>query len=197
MQFWTLDEFNKAIAYEDKPAFHLCFMILFWCGLRKGECLALTPQKIFHDTKSLNVTETFHRVDGEDIFGPPKTDNGIRTVHMPDFVYNELTRYIESIYGIKENEKIFFFAGSAMNKELDYLAETAGVKRIRVHDLRHSHVSLLIKLGYRTHEIADRIGDTPEVVDRTYAHLYPSTSLDIARELDKHKNGIIDDNKKS
>ena len=59
-----------------------------------------------------------------------------------------------------------------------------------MHDLRHSHVSLLIELGYRTHAIADRIGDTAEVVDRTYADLYPSTSDSIARELDKHKNGI-------
>lgn len=89
------------------------------------------------------------------------------------------------------------FAKTALNKELDYIAKAAGVKRIRVHDLRHSHVSLLVELGYRTHAIADRIGDTPEVVDRTYAHLYPNTAEAIARELDKHKYGIANDIEKS
>lgn len=195
MQFWTLDEFNKAMEYETRPVYHLCFMILFWCGLRVGECLALTPEKILHESKSLDIYETYHRVKGEDVFGPPKTDNSIRKTPMPQFVYDELIKYIESIYGITEKDRIFYFAKTALNKELDYIAKASGVKRIRVHDLRHSHVSLLVELGYRTHAIADRIGDTAEVVDRTYAHLYPNTSEAIARELDKHKNGIQKEDK--
>ncbi len=64
-------------------------------------------------------------------------------------------------------------------------------KKIRVHDLRHSHVSLLINIGYKTHAIAKRIGDTPAVVDRTYAHLYPDVNLSIAKELNKHKDGFL------
>lgn len=193
MQFWTLDEFNKAMEYETRPVYHICFMILFWCGLRVGECLALTPEKILHDSKSLDIYETYHRIKGEDVFGPPKTDNSIRRTPMPQFVYDELINYIKSIYGIGDKDRIFYFAKTALNKELDYIAKAAGVKRIRVHDLRHSHVSLLVELGYRTHAIADRIGDTAEVVDRTYAHLYPSTSEAIARELDKHRDGIVKD----
>lgn len=196
MQFWTLDEFNQAMQYETRPIYHLAFMILFWCGLREGECLALTPKKILHDIKSLDIYETYHRINGEDVFGPPKTDNSIRKTSMPQFVYDELTTYIESVYGLEENDRIFYFSRTALNKELDYIAKVAGVKRIRVHDLRHSHVSLLVELGYRTHTIADRIGDTPEVVDRTYAHLYPNKSESIARELDRHKDGIVNDMEK-
>ena len=55
---------------------------------------------------------------------------------------------------------------------------------------RHSHVSLLVELGYRSYAIADRIGDTPKMVDKTYAHLYPNKAEQIARELDRHKDGI-------
>lgn len=78
-----------------------------------------------------------------------------------------------------------------MNKALDAFAAVAGIDRIRVHDLRHSHVSLLIELGYRTHAIANHIGDTPQEVDKTYAHLYPNKAQDVAVELSRHKDGII------
>lgn len=190
MLFWTLDEFNKAIEYEDKAAYHLCFMILYWCGLREGEALALTPGKIIHESKSLDIYETYHKIKGEDIFGPTKTDNSKRQTPMPDFVYDELMAYLESIMGIGDDDRIFYFSKSGLNKELDRISKESGVKRIRVHDLRHSHVSLLIKLGYRTHAIADRIGDTPEVVDRVYAHLYPDVGNEIAKELNKHRMGF-------
>lgn len=190
MLFWTLDEFNKAMEYEDKAAYHLCFMILYWCGLREGEALALTPGKIIHESKSLNIYETYHKIKGEDIFGPTKTDNSKRQTPMPDFVYDELMTYLESIMGIGNEDRIFYFSKSGLNKELDRIAKESGIKRIRVHDLRHSHVSLLIKLGYRTHAIADRIGDTPEVVDRVYAHLYPDVSNEIVQELNKHQKGF-------
>lgn len=53
-------------------------------------------------------------------------------------------------------------------------------------------MSLLVELGYRSYAIADRIGDTPEMVDKTYAHLYPNKGAQIARELDRHKGGIVD-----
>lgn len=190
MKFWTLDEFNQAIACEDKPAYHLAFMILFWCGLREGECLALKPSCIIHNKKALSITETFHKINGKEVFGPPKTDNSIRTVPLPDFVYQELVGYIDKVYGLKDNDRIFYFTKPGIIKELDYIAKKSGVEKIRIHDLRHSHVSLLIKLGYRTHAIADRIGDTPETVDRTYAHLYPDTADELARELEKHQFGF-------
>ena len=191
MKFWTLDQFNEVIACEKLPAYHVAFMTLYWTGMRVGELLALCPKKLFDDTKSLNITETYKREEGEDVFDDPKTENSIRTVSMPDFLYHELKQYMDALYGLKSDDRIFYFTKSALNKELDRIAEKAGVERIRVHDMRHSHVALLIELGYRTHAIAKRIGDTPEEVNRTYAHLYPNKSQDIARELNRHKDGIV------
>ncbi len=190
MKFWTLDQFNEVIAREEHPGYHAAFMTLYWTGIRAGECLALRPQKVLEDIQSLNITETFKRKGGEDIFDDPKTENSIRVVSMPDFLYRELRHYMKALYGLGPDDRIFYFTKTALNKELDRLAERAGIERIRVHDLRHSHVALLIELGYRTHAIAKRIGDTPEEVDRTYAHLYPGKSQDIARELNRHKDGI-------
>lgn len=193
MLFWTLDEFNKAIDCERNTAYHLCFMLLYWTGIRVGECLALTPSKILHQEKALDINASYHRIDGQDMFGPTKTDNSIRKVPLPDFVYDELTSYVSKVYGIEDDDRIFYFTKSALNKEITRISQLGGVKRIRVHDLRHSHTALLIELGYGTHAIADRLGDTPEVVDRTYAHLYPSTAKSIADELSKHKSGLSSD----
>lgn len=62
--------------------------------------------------------------------------------------------------------------------------------RIRLHDLRHSHVALLVELGYRVEEIAERIGDSVQVVTETYLHLYPGKQKKIAAELSKHRDGF-------
>lgn len=192
MEFWTVDEFNKAMELELKPAFHLCFMILFWCGLRQGESLALTPKKIIHESKALDIYETYHNTQGKESFGPTKTDNSVRKVLMPDFVYDELIEYINKVYGMGENDRIIFFTKTALNAELNRLAEIAGLKKIRVHDLRHSHVAMLIKLGFRTHAIAERIGDSYETVERTYAHLYPDVPQSMIKALNKSQYGITE-----
>jgi integrase len=76
-----------------------------------------------------------------------------------------------------------------IRKHLDKAAELAKVKRIRVHDLRHSHVSYLISLGFTIFEIADRIGDTPTVVEMIYAHMYEGKRVEIAQKMqEKHQN---------
>ena len=61
----------------------------------------------------------------------------------------------------------------------------AGINRIRVHDLRHSHVSLLINMGFPPLLIAERIGDTVEMVNKIYGHLYPSKHREVADQLEK------------
>ena len=66
-------------------------------------------------------------------------------------------------------------------------AEAAGVKRIRVHDLRHSHVSLLINLDFPPLLIAERIGDSVDMVNRIYGHLYPSRHKEVAAKLEQFK----------
>ena len=62
-------------------------------------------------------------------------------------------------------------------------AEAAGVKRIRIHDLRHSHISLLIEMGYSAVAIADRVGHESINITYNYAHLFPSTQTDMADKL--------------
>ena len=62
-------------------------------------------------------------------------------------------------------------------------SEKAGVPLIRIHDLRHSHVSLLIDMGFTPILIAERIGDTVQMVNNTYGHLYPNRHEEVAEKL--------------
>jgi len=191
MQFWTLDEFNRFIAHEAAPGYHLAFMLLYWCGMRSGELLALSTNKKLPDN-ALDIYETFKREKGEDVYTDPKSDNGIRQVLIPEFLAEEWRDYTQALYGLTETDRIFHFQRTALNKELKRVADLAKVKSIRVHDLRHSHVALLIELGYNSHEIAARIGDTPEEVDKTYAHLYPEAGRRIVQELERHRDGFAE-----
>ena len=72
---------------------------------------------------------------------------------------------------------------------MDRGAKAAGVKRIRIHDLRHSHVSLLIELGFSAVAIADRVGHESIEITYRYAHLFPSKQAEMANKLSELKKG--------
>ena len=102
---------------------------------------------------------------------------------MPDFLVDEMQDYMKQLYGIGDNDRIFEVSKSYLHHEMDRGAAAAGVKRIRIHDLRHSHISLLIDMGYSAVAIADRVGHESINITYNYAHLFPSTQTDMASKL--------------
>ena len=68
---------------------------------------------------------------------------------------------------------------------MDRGVKESGVKRIRIHDLRHSHVSLLIDMGFTALAIGNRVGHESEKITYRYAHLFPSVQDDMANALDE------------
>lgn len=190
MLIWTLDEFNQFMEYEDKPAAKLAFEILFWTGIRSGELLALTPKDILPD-KKIDIIESYARIKQEDIITEPKTPRSIRVIPIPDFLYDNIQTYINSLYEIKSNERIFYFTKSFLRKEIKRCCKLSSIKEIRVHDLRHSHASLLIELGYDILLISERLGhENIETTLNTYGHLYPNKQEKLALHLNDLQNGI-------
>lgn len=106
---------------------------------------------------------------------------------------SELQRqgYIKSLYGIAEDDRIFPISKSYLHHEMDRGAENAGVKRIPIHSIRHSHISLLIDLGFSAVAIADRVGHESIDITYNYAHMFPSAQLDMANKLNSERS---DDN---
>ena len=75
---------------------------------------------------------------------------------------------------------------------MDRGCKEAEVKRIRLHDLRHSHVSLLIEMGFSAVAIADRVGHESIDITYRYAHLFPAKDKEIANKLNIEREEIID-----
>ena len=100
---------------------------------------------------------------------------------MPDFLTNEFREYCSHLYGIMKNERLFHFTKSHMEHCMAAGIEKSGVKRIRLHDLRHSHASMLVDMGVAPLEIVERLGhEKVETTLNTYSHLYPSTQSKLA-----------------
>ena len=190
MLFWTKEEYKKfAFEMMDKPVSFYAFEMLYWCGVREGELLALTPGDFDFEKQTVTISKSYQRIKGKDVITDPKTPKSNRVIQMPAFLCEEMRDYIKSLYGVKPTDRIFTVTKSYLHREMDRGAKEAGVKRIRIHDLRHSHISLLIDMGFTALAIADRVGHESIDITYRYAHLCPTRQAEMADKLDMERKG--------
>ena len=173
------------------------FEILYLCGIRLGEMLALTPSDFDFEKKTVRINKSYQRLHGKDIITDPKTAKSNRVVQMPDFLADEMQDYISRVYTIEPDKRIFILTKSFLHHEMDRGCKETGVKRIRIHDLRHSHVSLLIEMGFTAVDIANRVGHESVKITYRYAHMFPSKDEAIAKKLTDIRGGTFDEQKES
>lgn len=138
MLFWTKEENMKfADAMMDKPQSYYAFEILYWCGIRMGELLALTPKDFDFGKSTLTINKSYQRLKGRVVITSPKTPKSNRTIKMSKFLCEELQEYIGMFYEIEDNDRLFRITKSYLHHEMDRGSKQSGVKRIRVHDLRY------------------------------------------------------------
>ncbi len=184
MLFWTLEEYEKVLAVipENDYRFKLILQTLFWSGCRIEELLALKPDDL-EQKDIIRIDQGYNVIDNEEIFDVPKSGDK-RCIMLPDFVYNDIKNYVNSIYGIGNDDRIFMISKSRVNKKLKTYAEKAGVKPIRVHDLRHSHAAYLIDQDVNIMVISKRLGHSnPSITWNVYGHLYPGREKDTIKEI--------------
>lgn len=186
MQFWTLAEFQQFMtAWPVGSMPYVIFSLLFWSGMRSGELLALTPGDFDQDAGTVSISKTWSPVNGG-AFQDPKTEKSRRVIPLPSFIVAMIAGYIARQYGIQKNERIFDTNKSALFRWLRDGAKRTGVKMIRVHDLRHSHASLLINEGFPPLAIRDRLGhENIQTTLQIYSHLYPSNNEKLLSCLEK------------
>lgn len=186
MSFWTQTEFEQFIdCVKDKPLSYYGFLTLYWTGCRIGELLALTLEDFNPAEKTLRINKSYQRIKGRDVITDPKTQKGKRTISLPDFLVEELQEYVGKLYGMMPQDRMFQTTKAYYEHEMIRGVELSGVKKIRIHDLRHSHASLLIsKLGAQPNLVADRLGhEKIQTTLSTYSHLYPEQSRQLAEQL--------------
>lgn len=187
MQFWTVDEFQRFLgAIANKPQSVVMFSLLFWTGIRSGELLALTPNDFDFDNYTLSITKNYTRQHRQDLIMEPKTPKSRRTIPLPSTLAQMVEEYLSCLYEVGNQDRIF--PGNTKHlllHEMKRGCAASGVPRIRVHDLRHSHASLLIELGYSPLLIAERLGhESIETTLQTYSHLYPNKQGELATQLE-------------
>jgi len=195
-RFITVAEFNRliqAINTEQDELTRLqdlvTFSILFWCGLRKGELMALEIKDYNIFTRELRINKNWDYVNK--VVTTPKTSNSTRTVIVPNIVdeyiirllalYNRMVDNSIDKYLISYHEHI---AATTLTRKKDRYCKLAGI-RMSLHDFRHSHVSMLINNGLQPFEIAKRLGHTVEMVNEVYGHLYPSKQKEMVELMNQ------------
>lgn len=190
MKYWTREEYLKFSEYMmDDPVGYYYFQMLYWCGLREGEALALTLNDFDFAKKTVSITKTFQHLKGKDVITEPKTPKSNRTVEMPDFLVEDIRDYVGTLYDLKPDYRLFPLSKSYLYRKMEQGSKAMGLQRIRVHDLRHSHVSLLIHMGYSAVAIAERMGHESIDITFRYAHLFPTVQRQMAADLNALQEG--------
>lgn len=194
MDYYTGDEFLKFISVARQCAeetenaagnisewnYYVFFNIAFYAGMRKGEIHALKWSDISDNTISITRSIT-QKLKGGDRETPPKNKSSIRTIQIPIPLQEVLNKHYarcKLLDGFTDDWRICggknCLRDSTLDKRNRKYAELAEVKKIRMHDYRHSHASLLANNGINIQEIARRLGHSSvEMTWNVYSHLYP------------------------
>lgn len=192
---WSVDDYAKfAEMAKQRPDTFMLFELYFWHGLRRGEALGLRKMDIQTNEETGYTSITIHKsVDAKQRVGETKTTSSQRTIELSPTVAQELENYMCRQYNLQPEQRIFEgITVSHLYRDVAWAIEQSGVPKIRIHDMRHSHVSLLISSQqYSSTDIARDCGhSSANTTLRTYAHMMPQTRTNIADTLEAMRNKI-------
>lgn len=188
MRFLTLEEFSRlyaALVADNERIFAAAFSFLFLTGCRRGEMLALTAADFDFEAGTVFISKTYSRIHGKDVITAPKTEKSKRLVTLPPSLVQIMREYIGGLGDISPKQRIFdCISADSLRAALRLYTEKAEIPHIRIHDLRHSHASLLIEQGISPLAIADRLGhESVQTTLNIYSHLYPGKQKEIADQI--------------
>lgn len=184
---WTREEFETFCKFVKRNIkYYTAFQCLFWTGMRIGELLALNFEDVNLVKKEIRINKTSCKIGKTEIITEPKTAKSKRTISITDNLVEILREYMGKIYAPLPTTRVFTFSRSAFHGYMIRKCEHSGVHRIRIHDLRHSHASLLINAGVNPLAVSERLGhERIEMTLNVYSHLYNKTRDELMELLNK------------
>lgn len=197
-QVWSPGEVREFLEVCSEHRLHTLYLLLVLAGLRRGEVLALRWSDVDLNAGTMRIERLAVRVGSETVVGPPKSASGIRTLALDDETTRKLTWHaarqrleVLQVTGVKSQPDLVFTNpdGSTLNpvwvsREFERLITRAGLRRIRLHDLRHTSASLGLQTGESLVEVSRRLGHSSITITAdTYSHISPLIAKDSAERL--------------
>lgn len=186
--FWTYDEFQRFIqTAKDDISVWTTFNLFFYSGMRMGELLALTLNDFDFEKNTVSINKSVAVIDGEQTTKKTKTEKSKRTIALPSPIMDMIKEYAEHRYGYNPDDRLFLSSKTSLHRDMRKYCEVSGVRKIKVHELRHSHASHLIELGVSPLTISERLGhEDIKTTLNTYSHLYPNKQSEVAEMLTEY-----------
>lgn len=190
MLFFTLEDYSLFSEMIDDEEFKLIFDVLYWCGLRKGELQALKFSDVDLVSKTITISKNYDYRSRK--ITTPKNTSSYREVMLTTNLTNRLADHIEQCKRFAGFDNDLFLFGydkpiscTTLERRKNEYCQKAGLPKIRVHDFRHSHVSLLINSGVSDFDIAKRLGHSRDMVNNTYGHWFKKNQINLVNKLDQ------------
>lgn len=131
------------------------------------------------------LRHSYQKIDGEAYLSDTKTASGIRNIYLPQRLVDELQEYTSGLYLKDKGNHIFSFSKTKIHNINNKYCKECGVKRITIHGLRHSHISLLADMGITEAVIASRVGHKRQGITSHYTHPYAKSEKEVAHRLNE------------
>ena len=197
---WSMDDFLAFIdTVNSDSQYYYAYKVLYWTGMRLGELLALTLGDVDLEKEEIHITKTYRRKNGLDLITMPKTEESKRDIPLSKFLVKDLETYMSKLYGLMKTDRLFSFSKGGIEKDFKNAIKNANktvfLEDIRLHDLRHSHATLLISTGQDIAAVSKRLGHrSVRVTLEIYCHLFDEKAKEIAGSLDEmYENHEISD----
>ena len=190
MNFWEFEEFKRFISVVDESIYIAFFSTLYYSGARKGELLALTWEDVNFEEKTIDINKTSYNKH----ITKPKTKASNRIIMLPTIVMDllkEIKNNATLEIPLKKDYVVFgeFYdsiATTTLARKYKIFLAVSGVKKIVLHEFRHSHASYLINKGVSPLIVAQRLGHSNVATTlNTYSHLYPSKQAEVVAFMEE------------
>lgn len=195
---FELHNLLTSLNLKDSVNWDWFILLIAKTGMRFSEALALTPEDFDFSKQVVSINKTWD-YKGQGGFLPTKNKSSVRKVQLDWKTVMQFSQLVKNLPSdepifVKSNDKIY---NSTVNGVLFRLCKKADIPTISIHGLRHSHVSLLIEMGFTAVDIANRVGHESVKITYRYAHMFPSKDEAIAKKLTDIRGGAFDEQKES